>query len=371
MQYRRYANTDIMLSALGFGAMRLPNDDDRAIECMVHALELGVNFIDTAPGYRGGSDREPGSSERLVGQAIKAVPRDQVYISTKNATGAPSAKAWREGLEQSLRNLDTDYIDIYQLIHGMRWDTYTEKFRPNAWEEALRAREEGLIRHFSFSSHDTPENIIKLLETGIFESCIIQYNLLDRRNEPVIDYAREHGISVLVMGPVGGGRLGMRSERLESLLPGTASTPELALRFVLANPGVTSALSGMNTLEMIDENVATASREELLSDEERAAIERMLEENRRLEELYCTGCEYCMPCPQNVGIPQIFAAMNLHRVWGLTEVAKQHYARLGPESRSGLLQADACVECGACEKKCPQNIPIIKQLKEAHEALKQ
>ncbi|MGD9497732.1 MAG: 4Fe-4S dicluster domain-containing protein, partial [Armatimonadota bacterium] len=100
-----------------------------------------------------------------------------------------------------------------------------------------------------------------------------------------------------------------------------------------------------------------------------AAIEQVLEENRRLEELYCTGCEYCMPCPHNVGIPQIFAAMTMHRVWGLTEVAKQRYARLGPGSRSGLMQADACVECGQCEKKCPQNIPIIEQLKECHEAL--
>ncbi len=370
MQHRQYAATDIELSALGFGAMRLPDDDDFAVECLVHAFNSGVNFVDTAPGYRGGADREAGSSERLVGRALKAVPREQIYLSTKNATGAPSAEAWREGLELSLQNLDSGYVDFYQLVHGMRWETYTEAFRPNALEEALKARDEGLIRHFSFSSHDTPENIIKLLEEGIFESCIIQYNLLDRANEPVIDYAREHNISILVMGPVGGGRLGMRSEKLEGLVSGVRNVPELALRFVLSNPGVTSALSGMNTIEMIDENTATASIEEPLSDEERAAIEAVLEENRALSELYCTGCDYCMPCPQNVGISRIFAAMNMHRVWGLTEAAKGRYARLGPESRSGLLQADACVECGSCETLCPQNIPIIEQLKESHEALK-
>lgn len=370
MQYRKYAGTDIKLSALGFGAMRLPDDDDFAVECMQHALDGGLNFIDSAPGYRGGSEREPGSSEKLVGRAIKAVPRDQVYVSTKNATGCPSASEWREGLENSLRNLDTDYIDFYQLVHGMRWESYTEAFRPNAWEEALKARDEGLIRHFSFSSHDSPENIIKLLEEGIFESCIIQYNLLDRANEPVIDYARENGISILVMGPVGGGRLGMRSEQLESIISGVRSTPELALRFVLNNPGVTTALSGMNTIEMIDENIATASLDSALSDDEMAAIEETLKKNEALAELYCTGCDYCMPCPQNVGISRIFAAMNMHRVWGMTEAAKQRYARLGPESRSGLLQADACVECGSCETLCPQNIPIIEQLKESHEALK-
>lgn len=357
------------VSALGFGAMRLPDDDDFAVECMVHALENGVNLVDTAPGYRGGSESEPGSSERLVGRAINAVPRDEIYVSTKNATGSPSAEGWRKGLEESLQNLDTDYIDIYQLVHNMKWDSYTEAFRPNAWDEALRARDEGLVRHFSFSSHDTPENIIRLLEEGIFESCIIQYNLLDRANEPVIDYARENNISVLVMGPVGGGRLGLASETLESVLPGVRSTADLALRFVLSTPGVTSALSGMNTIEMIDENIVTASDEEPLSDDERRQIEATLEENRRLSELYCTGCDYCMPCPQGVGIPQIFAAMNSHRVWGLTEAAKARYARLGPDSRSGMLQADACTECGACEPKCPQNIPIIEQLKESHEAL--
>ncbi len=369
MQYRRYADTDIMLSALGFGAMRLPKDDDFAVECMVHALENGVNFIDTAPGYRGGDEPEPGSSERLVGKAIKAVPREEIYVSTKNATGSPSAEGWREGLETSLKHLDTDYIDFYQLVHSMKWKSYTEKFRPNAWEEALRAREEGLVRSFGFSSHDTPENILKLLKEGIFDSCIIQYNLLDRKNEPVIDYARANNISVLVMSPVGGGRLGTHSEKLEGLVPGVSSTAELALRFVLSNPGVTSALSGMNTIEMIDENIATASVQEPLSSEERRAIDKSVEENRRLAELYCTGCDYCMPCPQNVGIPQIFSAMNTHRVWGLTDVAKRQYTRLGPDHRNGLLQADACVECGVCEDKCPQNIPIIKQLKESHKAL--
>ncbi|MGI5816593.1 MAG: aldo/keto reductase [Armatimonadota bacterium] len=225
MQYRQYADTDIRLSALGFGAMRLPDEDDFAVECMVHALESGVNFIDTAPGYRGGEDREAGSSEKLVGRALKAVPREQVFLSTKNATGSPSAEGWREGLETSLKNLDTDYIDIYQLVHNMQWESYTEKFRPNAWEEALTARDEGLVRHFSFSSHDTPENIIKLLEEGIFESCIIQYNLLDRGNEPVIDYARENSISVLVMGRSAAAALGCTPRSLRASSPASAARP--------------------------------------------------------------------------------------------------------------------------------------------------
>ena len=210
--------------------------------------------------------------------------------------------------------------------------------------------------------------MIKLIDTGFFEGLLLQYNLLDRRNEDVIAHAAEKGLGVEVMGPVGGGRLGMSSEKLESLA-GVKSTPELALRFVLANPNVSIAFSGMSAMSHVEENCATASREDSLSAEELESIEQALRENQRLAELYCTGCDYCMPCPQNVGIPQAFAAMNMHRVWGLTAHAKGMYRRLGPNHRKGLLQADACVECGQCEGKCPQNIPIIQQLKETHEAL--
>jgi predicted aldo/keto reductase-like oxidoreductase len=156
------------------------------------------------------------------------------------------------------------------------------------------------------------------------------------------------GVGVVVMGPVAGGRLGFPSERLQGLLPGrAASTPELALRFVLSNPNVSVSLSGMNTVEMVEENAATASDETALTEEEMGQIEAMLTENRELADLYCTGCEYCMPCPNKVNIPEVFRLMNLHRVWGLTDPARRRYSRLGSDE-SGL-DASACVECGQCE----------------------
>jgi predicted aldo/keto reductase-like oxidoreductase len=373
MQYRPYGkHTDIQLSALGFGAMRLPKDDDFAVECMTHAVDLGVNYIDTAWGYGAGPDNTPGHSEVLVGRALKCRPREELYLSTKNAVREDTtAVSWREQLEVSLTRLDTDYIDFYKIYHVATWERYNKLFKPSGGclDAALQARDEGLIRHLSFSSHDTPENIIRLIDEGVFESLLVQYNLLDRNNEDVIQHAAERGMAVFIMGPVGGGRLGTTSEKLRDIVPGAKTTPELALRFVLSNPHVTTALSGMNTIEMVDENCATVSRPEPLTDDERAAIEALLDDNKRLSELYCTGCNYCMPCPHGVGIPQAFSAMNMHRVWGLTDVAKRNYARLGPDNREGLLQADACVECGECEDKCPQNIPIIDQLKETHAAL--
>ncbi|MGQ9732481.1 MAG: aldo/keto reductase [Candidatus Zipacnadales bacterium] len=366
MQYREFGKTGIQLSALGWGLMRLPQDDEEAIRVIRHGIDLGINYLDTAPGYNNGW------SERMLGEAIKGYDRSQLYLSTKNPLHCNTGKGWRERLEASLERIGVDYIDFYQVGHSMSWEAFENNFsQPGAgMEEAKRALEEGLIRHICLSCHDSPQNMLKLLQTGFFEGMTLQYNLLDRTNEPVIDYARENGLGIVVMGPVGGGRLGFPSERIQSMIPGgTASTPEIALRFVLANPGVTTAISGMNTIEMVEENVATASRQEPLTEEEKSTIAQALEENRKLAELYCTGCNYCMPCPNNVGIPECFRLMNLHRVWGLTELAKQGYRRLGPDHREGWLPASACVECGQCEEKCPQNIPIIEQLKETAAAL--
>ncbi len=368
MQYREYGKTGIKISTLGFGAMRLPADDEYAVECMTRAIDLGVNYIDTALVYGTAGHHERGASEKLVGEAVRARKSKKIYVSTKNPCSDFGPKHWWQRLEASLENLGLSYIDFYVVVHGQGWEGW-KKFRRAALKEALRARDEGIIKHLIISMHDKPENMIKVIDDGYVEGIIVQYNLLDRANEPVIAHAHEKGLGVAIMGPVGGGRLGMTSQKLTSVIESARSTPELALRFVLSNPNVTCALSGMNTIEMVEENCAVASRKEPLSAQEKAAIQETLEKNKRLMELYCTGCGYCMPCPQGVGIPQIFSAMNLHRVWGLTELAKQQYAKLGPDNRDGLLQADACIECGACEQKCPQNIPIIQQLKESHKAL--
>jgi predicted aldo/keto reductase-like oxidoreductase len=145
--------------------------------------------------------------------------------------------------------------------------------------------------------------------------------------------------------------------------------PELALRFVLSNPNVTVALSGMSTLQMVEENVATAADAVSLTAEDRGAIEEHVKRLAEMEKLYCTGCKYCQPCPQNVNIPYIFEMYNLGQVYGLWTVARDNYAKF-PEMRwIGGAQADACIECGVCEEKCPQHIQIREQLKAAHAAL--
>jgi len=368
VQYREYGTTGEKLSALGFGAMRLPDDDDYGIEVIRRSFELGVNYIDTASGYTTGTDE---SSEVVVGRALKGW-RDKVKLATKNPRYRAPATAddWWANLEQSLERLDTDHIDFYKVCHFLSLEEFENNVMPKGiWDAIMKAKEQGIFTYTCFSSHDTPENIITLINTGLFDGMLVQYNLLDRVNEEAIALAAEKGMGVEIMGPVGGGRLGFASEQLAGTIDDMASTPDLALRFVLSNPNVSLALSGMNTLDMVEENCASASREEPLTDQEREQVLAAVKENEQLSELYCTGCNYCMPCPQGVGIPQAFAAMNLHKVWGLTELAKQNYAKLGPDNEEGLLQADACIECAECEDKCPQNLPIIEQLAETHAAL--
>lgn len=373
MQYRKFGKTGIKISTLGFGAMRLPQtevngktvfDHEEGTRIIQRAFELGVNYVDTAPYY---CEKE---SEIIVGKALKGW-RDKVYLSTKNPIEDASGEHYRQRLESSLKKLDTDYIDFYHM-----WGISLEAFNKNInvkdgpLEAALRAKEEGLIKHLSFSFHDKPENLITLIDTGYFETVLLQYNMLDRSNEKGIAHAMEKGLGVVVMGPVGGGRLGAPSPVIQQMMPhDVKSSAELALRFVIANPGVTCALSGMGSMAMVEENVKVASNESQLSGDELRSINAAMAENKKLAELYCTGCNYCMPCPKEVNIPLNFQLMNYHKVYGLTDYAKEEYKKIGTVDWMKGKDASACVECGICEKKCPQKIKIRQQLKETLQAL--
>lgn len=372
MLYRQLGRTGYRVSQLGFGAMRLPmvgqGDEarvnrDLAIPMFHLAFEMGVNYVDTAVGY-GNHD-----SQRAVGEAIKG-RRDKLVVSTKNPYYDESEKEWWQNLEDSLQHLGVDYIDIYN-HHGLRWKTYVEHIEPRVSKWMQKAKDQGLIRHICCSFHDDNEALINVVNSGYVDVITLQYNILHRVLEEGIAYAHQKGIGVVVMGPVGGGRLGADSKTLAEIIPGISRVPELALRFVLSNPSVSIALSGMSTMQQVEENLRVASDTVSLRDGDRAAIDEHLSRLKGLADLYCTGCEYCMPCPNEVGISGIFRAYNLARVYGLWDHSRKAYSRMqknaGKPNRPR--PADACTDCGACEPKCPQNIPIRKQLKEAHEAL--
>ena len=381
MQYRPYGNTGIQVSALGYGAMRLPAREDKKVDLeqsvplLQRAIDLGVNYLDSAYGYI------EGTSEVAVGAAIKPYDRAKLYLATKipvHEAENSSEALWREKLETCLKRFDTPYIDFIH-FHGLRWSEFeTVVSKPGmALEAARKAQAEGLVRNICFSSHDTAENIIQLIDTAEFAGMLVQYNYLDRHNEAAIAHAAQAGMGVVIMGPVAGGRLATPQGIVidaEGALE--VKTPEMALRFVWNNPNVSVALSGMSAMIQVEENCTSASRLEAMDERERQAVEHLFEQNQKLADLYCTGCAYCMPCPNEVNIPENFRYMNWFKVWGLEEQAKSAYARMSAEGFwtpwAGNVQglnAAACLQCGECEAKCPQNIHIIDQLVEVAKTL--
>ncbi len=377
MEYRAYGNTGHRISALGFGAMRLPMQDghvvmEQAVPLLRHGLDQGINYIDTAKGYCANE------SQIAVGRAVKG-RRDAVFISTKNPEKSADGDAWWRNLEESLRLLEESHIDFYH-CHGLTWSQWSGAMAQSGGPRAMtqRALDEGIVRHRVFSSHDTPENIRKLIDSGEFDGMLVQYNLLDRSNEAVIEHAAGNGMGVVVMGPVGGGRLAGYSDAIRALIPGgeqEARMPELALRFVLSNRHVTCALSGMSRITDVDENSAAVRDLRLLSDAEWDAVRDALDRLRGHAELYCTGCNYCMPCPHGVNIPHNFSLMNYYRIYGLKAYATAQY-RAQPAAFAGDdaerkpgLRAAACRACGVCMEKCPQHIAIIEQLRDVDRLL--
>ena len=370
MKYRKLGNTGIEVSALGFGCMRLPRhektgkiNEQASLACFRRAAELGVNYFDSAYIY------DNGDSERVLGKFVKEIERENIIITTKSYVGhawvpikrnKSTRDLWVEGLEEQLKRLQSEYIDCY-LFHDTSLTAYRILYHGNSGLilEALKAKEQGLIRHIGISSHDTPDNIISLLKMAgdAIELIIVQYNLLDRKNLKVLDYASDNNIGVAVMGPIAGGRLSGPSTVYKGLA-GASGTSEIALRFVLSNQAVSIAMSGMNTIKQVEENAATVSKDTLLTAEESQNIDDIQKNNEKLLDLYCTGCKYCMPCPHNINIPGSFSAMNVLKVHGLLDVARSQYESLSEG------KASECAHCSECAGKCPQGINIEEKLAE-------
>jgi predicted aldo/keto reductase-like oxidoreductase len=378
MQYRKFGKLNIQVSALGFGCMRLPTvgedaaviDEPEATRMLRHAIDQGVNYLDTAYGYHGGN------SERVLGRALQDGYRHKVHLATKMPVWlAKKAEDFDRLLDEQLQKLQTDHIDFY-LLHALNahvWPTVRD-LKVTAWAE--RAIAQGKIRHFGFSFHDKFEVFKGILnDYDGWSVCQLQYNYVDENiqaGRQGVQYAAAKGLGVVVMEPVRGGRLAAPPRPVVEILQRakTHRTPaDWALQWVWNQPEVSLALSGMSTMQQVLENLASANTSEpgSLSKEELAIVAEAREKLRTLFPIPCTDCRYCMPCPNGVWIPFNLDLYNRAIVYEQLESARKSYNE--PRRPGEDVRAAACIECRKCEDLCPQKIPIADWMKKIHEVL--
>jgi len=348
MLRRRLGKTELMVSIIGFGGIKLPAVERKtAYEVLNRALDLGINFFDTARGY--------GDSEEKIGWAI-GERRDEFYVSTKSA--ALTAEEMERDIKTSLERLQTDHIDLY-MCHNLRHsESYDKAMGPGGAMEALKkAKLEGIIGHIGFSCHRFHETMERGIKSGEFEALMVAYNILNDElvDETILPLAKERDVGVIAMKPLAGGALAQPPPELKvsSKIPVTA---EQALRFVLANPAVDVAIPGMTNLRELEENARVGEKFQVMTEAEKLELIKAAEE---LGKDFCRNCGYCLPCPEEVRIPVILRHLGYYKRYGLVEWAKGRY-------RMVEVKADACLECGQCQEKCPYSLNIPEMLKEAH-----
>lgn len=378
MQYRNFGKLDFEISSLGFGCMRLPLqntggeadttkiDEEESIKMIRHAIDNGVNYIDTAYPYHGGQ------SEILVGKALKDGYREKVKLTTKMPIWMiKSIEDCDKYIDEQLQKLEVDYVDFY-LLHAMgkeRWNVVKQLGILSFLDKAVKA---GKIKHVGFSFHEEIDFFKEILDSYDWALCQVQFNYMeDRRWEEEIKYAASKNIAVVVMEPLLGGKLAANQpddikaefEKVEA----DRTAAEWALRWVLNHPEVTLLLSGMSNMPQVEENLKIMDKAVVnnLSPKELEVINKVRDIYEAKTKVKCTGCNYCVPCPQNVAIPNIFSTYNEAAIYNIGEQSRSTYKRAMQIERD----ASKCVECGICETKCPQKLPIIQHLKEAHEHL--
>ncbi len=374
MNYRldKYGNK---VSVLGFGCMRFPQtvgriDIEETGREIMAAYEAGVNYYDTAYIYPG--------SEAALGRVLSENGiREKVYIATKLPHYLiKSVSDIEKMFNEQLKRLRTDYIDYY-LMH-MLTDADTWKrlcdIGIETWLEEKKAS--GKIRQIGFSYHGNSESFCRLLDLRDWDFCMIQYNYMDEHSQAGrrgLNYAHQKGLPVFIMEPLRGGKLVNRlPDEAKTIFNGYSvkHTPaQWAFRWLWNQPEVTCVLSGMNSMEMLEDNVRTAADVKVgeLGESEEQMLKSVVAAINAKMKVGCTGCGYCMPCPKNVDIPGTFAAYNRryaeNKFWGLVDYIM--CTALRPNSTA----ASNCIGCGKCETHCPQNIPIRKELKNAENEL--
>src|SRR5450759_88319 len=387
MKYREFGKSECEVSALGFGVMRLPTtegpiisnerqiqeragniDEDQAIRIIRHAIDKGVNYVDTAYPY------QAGNSERVLGNALKEGYREKVKLATKSPVQLiEKADDYDRYLDEQLEKLQTDHIDYY-LLHGLGAKSWKLVQDLGVLRRAESAVEDGRIGHIGFSFHDGYDSFQEIVDGyDRWEMCLIQHNYMDIENQAGtkgLRYAASKGLAVLIMEPLLGGNLANPSREIKAIFDeydASRSPADWALQWLWSQPEVSCVLSGMRSLEQVDENIRSADASGIhpMSEEEMNLIERGRQKIKERGAIHCKQCGYCSPCPNGVDIQTNFELYNQGLMYDELVIPRfLYFGRLDEKERAG-----SCEQCGECEEKCPQEIPISEWMPRVHAVL--
>jgi predicted aldo/keto reductase-like oxidoreductase len=376
MEYRRFGKLDWKVSALGFGAMRLPIigedrskiDKAEATNMLHYAIDHGVNYVDTAYPYH------DGNSESFLGRALQGGYREKIKLATKLPCWlVKTADDFDKYLNEQLQRLQTEHVDFY-LLHGLNGTHWPEMRDMGIMERAEKAIDDGRIGHICFSFHDKYE-VFKEIIDGYDKWTMsqIQHNYMDIENQAGtkgLRYAASRGLAVVIMEPILGGRLVDPPRTVQALwdrAPQRRTPADWALQWLWNQPEVSVVLSGMSAMQHVKENVASAAASGIgtLSEEDLALIDRVRDKYDELCPIPCTNCEYCMPCPNGVNIPRNFELYNHGLMYDKPDFSRQAYNGWFAEAE----RANQCIQCRECEPKCPQSIPISEWMPLVHKVL--
>lgn len=368
MQYRNFGSTDWKASVLGLGCMRLPCFEDRrnsaavdepqAVEIIRRAIDKGVNYLDTAYSYHAGK------SEEVIGRALEDGYRERVRVATKLPVWLVREPGdFDRILGEQLQRLRTDHVDLY-LFHGLNRKSWREVvLQHDLLERARAALADGRIRQLGFSFHDGFDAFKEILDgSDLWSFCQIQYNYInveDQAGQRGVKLAADRGLAVVVMEPLLGGRLAdPPGEILETMMafPLQRTPVEWALDWLWDQPEVSVVLSGMSTMTQLEQNLKLAARARMhcFGTKEQILLGEVRSAYKVRTAIPCSGCGYCMPCPQGIDVPKNLELYNYARVYDDAATARFRYGfLLKPGER-----ASACVQCGLCAERCPQRIAI-------------
>ena len=382
MQYRQFGQLDFKVSALGFGAMRLPTVDDEideaeATEMLHYAIDHGVNYVDTAYPYH------DGKSEVFLGKALKDGYRERVKLATKMPSWEiQTAGDFDKFLGIQLERLQLEYVDFY-LLHSLNKNHWPKLRDLGVREWAEKTIADGRFRHLGFSFHDDYDTFKQIVDDyDKWAMCQIQYNYMDVDNQAGtkgLQYAASKGLAVVIMEPILGGKLVGPPEPIQAIWNRAAkkrAPADWALQWPWNQPEVSTVLSGMSATQHVEENVASADASGIgtLTADELALYDQVRKKYQELIAIPCTSCGYCMPCPQGVDIPGNFGSYNEGIMFDKPEASRGHYGWLKfAFEEQGIFDHDVraaqCIQCGECEEKCPQSIPISEWMPVIHQTL--